>query len=77
MQYVASARGWWKVVFKKRLKLLKAAEPFIGIEIWFPILGSLLLGAIPFIPVLGMSQFFEVIVFDHVIYKQGFNTEGE
>jgi hypothetical protein len=69
MQYVASARGRWKVVFKKRPKLLKAAKPFIRIELWFAILGSLLLGAIPFIPVLGMGQFFEVLVFDHVIYE--------
>jgi hypothetical protein len=67
MQYVASGRGRWKVVFPKTTKLLKAAKPFIRIELWFAILGSLLLGAIPFIPVLGMSRFFELLAFDHVI----------
>jgi hypothetical protein len=60
MQYVAPARGRWKVVFQKRPKLPKAAEPFMGI--------TLALGAIPFIPVPGMSQFFEVLVSAHVIY---------
>jgi hypothetical protein len=60
VQYVASARGRWKVVFQKRPQLPKAAEPFMGI--------TLALGAIPFIPVPGMTQFYKIRVFAHVMY---------
>jgi hypothetical protein len=76
MEYVASTRGGWKVVFKKRAKLLKAAKPFIGIEHWlYTILGNPLLGAITLIPVLGMRQLYEVLIVEHVVYKQGFDID--
>ena len=70
MEYVASARGGWKVAFKKRAKLLKAAKPFIGIEHWlYAVRGNLLLGAITPIPVLGMRQLYEVLIVEHVVYQ--------
>jgi hypothetical protein len=76
MKYVASARGGWKVVFKKRAKLLKAAKPFIGIEHWlYAVRGNPLLGAITPIPVLGMRQLYEVLIVEHVVYKQDFDID--